>query len=153
DSSSPSPSPSSSASSAGAEADVISPRDRSVITLLLVSAFVLILNETTLSVALPPIMADLHLRELTAQWLTTCCMLCMAVVSPLTGVRSGRCSTRQVFSSARTLFTIGTVVCVLSPGLLPLLAGRIVQACDTGIMMPRLLTTVINLVPPSKHGR
>src|SRR5699024_1862958 len=54
---------------------------------------------------------------------------------------------------AMTLFTIGTVVCVLAPGFLPLLAGRIVQACGTAIMMPLLMTTVMNLVPPSKHGR
>src|SRR5699024_6462113 len=153
DSSSPSPSPSSSASSAGAEADVISPRDRSVITLLLVSAFVVILNETILSVALPPIMADLDLSELTAQWLTTGFMLTMAVVIPLTGFLMGRFSTRQVFSIAMTLFTIGTVVCVLAPGFLPLLAGRIVPACCTAFMMPLLMTTVMNLVPPSKHGR
>ena len=132
---------------------MISPRDRSVITLLLVSAFVVILNETILSVALPPIMADLDLSELTAQWLTTGFMLTMAVVIPLTGFLMGRFSTRQVFSIAMTLFTIGTVVCVLAPGFLPLLAGRIVQACGTAIMMPLLMTTVMNLVPPSKHGR
>src|SRR5690625_5940586 len=80
-------------------------------------------------------------------------MLTMAVVIPLTGFLMGRFSTRQVFSIAMTLFTIGTVVCVLAPGFLPLLAGRIVQACGTAIMMPLLMTTVMNLVPPSKHGR
>src|SRR5690625_6813912 len=81
-------------------------------------------------------MADLDLSELTAQWLTTGFMLTMAVVIPLTGFLMGRFSTRQVFSIAMTLFTIGTVVCVLAPGFLPLLAGRIVQACGTAIMMP-----------------
>src|SRR5690625_7590596 len=79
-------------------------------------------------------MADLDLSELTAQWLTTGFMLTMAVVIPLTGFLMGRFSTRQVFSIAMTLFTIGTVVCVLAPGFLPLLAGRIVQACGTAIM-------------------
>src|SRR5690625_2032828 len=98
-------------------------------------------------------MADLDLSELTAQWLTTGFMLTMAVVIPLTGFLMGRFSTRQVFSIAMTLFTIGTVVCVLAPGFLPLLTGRIVQACGTAIMMPLLMTTVMNLVPPSKHGR
>src|SRR5690625_2832517 len=98
-------------------------------------------------------MADLDLSELTAQWLTTGFMLTMAVVIPLTGFLMGRFSTRQVFSIAMTLFTIGTVVCVLAPGFLPLLAGRIVQACGTAIMMPLLMTTVMNLVPPSNHVR
>ena len=133
--------------------DAISPRNRSVITLLLVSAFVVILNETILSVALPPIMADLDLAETTAQWLTTGFMLTMAVIIPITGFLMGRLSTRQVFSIAMTLFTIGTAICALAPGFLPLLAGRVVQACGTAIMMPLLMTTVMNLVPPSQHGR
>ncbi|WP_304502140.1 MDR family MFS transporter [Brachybacterium sp. FME24] len=131
---------------------VISPRDRSVIVLLLISAFVVILNETILSVALPPIMDDLNLAETTAQWLTTGFMLTMAVVIPITGYLMGRFSTRQVFGLAMTTFVIGTLICAISPSFLPLLLGRIVQASGTAIMMPLLMTTVMNLVPPSKHG-
>ena len=131
----------------------LSPRDRSVIVLLLISAFVVILNETILSVALPPIMDDLDLSETTAQWLTTGFMLTMAVVIPITGFLMGRFSTRQVFAIAMTTFTAGTLVCAVSPAFLPLLLGRIVQASGTAIMMPLLMTTVMNLVPPSRHGQ
>ncbi|GAA1486918.1 MDR family MFS transporter [Brachybacterium fresconis] len=133
-------------------AGAIAPRDRSVIILLLVSAFVVILNETILSVALPPIMDDLDLTETTAQWLTTGFMLTMAVIIPITGYLMGRMSTRQVFTLAMTTFTVGTLICALSPTFLPLLLGRIVQASGTAIMMPLLMTTVMNLVPPAKHG-
>ncbi|MFI8777951.1 MDR family MFS transporter [Brachybacterium paraconglomeratum] len=131
----------------------LSPRDRSVIVLLLISAFVVILNETILSVALPPIMDDLDLLETTAQWLTTGFMLTMAVVIPITGFLMGRFSTRQVFAIAMSTFTAGTLICAVSPAFLPLLLGRIVQASGTAIMMPLLMTTVMNLVPPSRHGQ
>ena len=131
----------------------LSPRDRSVIVLLLISAFVVILNETILSVALPPIMDDLDLAETTAQWLTTGFMLTMAVVIPITGFLMGCFSTRQVFAIAMTTFTAGTLICAVSPAFLPLLLGRIVQASGTAIMMPLLMTTVMNLVPPSRHGQ
>ena len=134
-------------------AAALSPRDRSVIVLLLISAFVVILNETILSVALPPIMDDLDLSETTAQWLTTGFMLTMAVVIPITGFLMGRFSTRQVFAIAMTTFATGTLVCAVSPTFLPLLLGRIVQASGTAIMMPLLMTTVMNLVPPSRHGQ
>lgn len=140
------------ASASARTSDAIDPRSRSVIILLLVSAFVVILNETILSVALPPIMDDLDLAETTAQWLTTGFMLTMAVVIPTTGYLMGRFSTRQVFTIAMTTFTVGTLICAVSPSFLPLLAGRIVQASGTAIMMPLLMTTVMNLVPPSKHG-
>ncbi|WP_341854335.1 MFS transporter [Brachybacterium sp. GPGPB12] len=131
----------------------LSPRDRSVIVLLLISAFVVILNETILSVALPPIMDDLDLLETTAQWLTTGFMLTMAVVIPITGFLMGRFSTRQVFAIAMSTFTAGTLICAVSPAFLPPLLGRIVQASGTAIMMPPLMTTVMNLVPPSRHGQ
>lgn len=133
--------------------DSISPRDRTVIALLLVSAFVVILNETVLSVALPPIMDDLGITETTAQWLTTGFMLTMAVVIPITGFLMGRFSTRQVFALAMSTFTLGTLICAVSPTFLPLLLGRIVQASGTAVMMPLLMTTVMNLVPPSSRGR
>jgi MFS transporter, DHA2 family, lincomycin resistance protein len=134
-------------------ADALDPRDRSVIILLLISAFVVILNETILSVALPPIMEDLDLAETTAQWLTTGFMLTMAVVIPTTGYLMGRFSTRQVFALAMTTFTLGTLICALSPSFLPLLIGRIVQASGTAVMMPLLMTTVMNLVPPTRRGQ
>ena len=143
-----------SASSAPAHlTDTLPARDRSVIILLLVSAFVVILNETILSVALPPIMADLDLAETTAQWLTTGFMLTMAVVIPTTGYLMGRFSTRQVFALAMSTFTVGTLICAVSPTFLPLLIGRIVQASGTAVMMPLLMTTVMNLVPPSRRGQ
>ena len=60
-------------------------RNRLVIGLLLVSAFVVILNETIMSVAIPHLMADLEISASAAQWLTSAFMLTMAVVIPITG--------------------------------------------------------------------
>lgn len=131
----------------------LDPRDRSVITLLLISAFVVILNETILSVALPRIMHDLTIDASTAQWLTTAFMLTMAVIIPITGFLMQRLTTRQMFSTAMTLFTVGTAICALAPSFVPLLAGRVVQASGTAMMMPLLMTTVMQIVPPSLHGR
>lgn len=46
-----------------------------VLSILVVSAMIMILNETILSVALPSIMEDFSVPETTAQWLTTGFML------------------------------------------------------------------------------
>lgn len=58
------------------------PRPGPVIALLVVAAFVVILNETTMSVALPAIMADFGVSAATGQWLTSAFLLTMAVVTP-----------------------------------------------------------------------
>ena len=68
-----------------------------LIALLVGAAFVVILNETIMSVALPQLMVDLDISAATAQWLTTAFMLTMAVVIPVTGYLLPR------FSPARGL--------------------------------------------------
>ncbi|HTN62982.1 MAG TPA: MDR family MFS transporter [Devosia sp.] len=130
-----------------------SARNRLVIGLMLVSAFVVILNETIMSVALPHLMGDLNITASAAQWLTTAFMLTMAVVIPITGFLLQRLNTRPVFILAMSLFSAGTLISALAPGFAMLVVGRIVQASGTAIMMPLLMTTVMNLVPPESRGK
>lgn len=133
--------------------DTLDPRTKTVIGLLLVSSFVVILNETIMSVALPRLMTDLDISAGTAQWLTTGFMLTMAVVIPATGFLLQRFSMRALFVTAMSLFSGGTLLAALAPGFGALLGGRIVQAGGTAIMLPLLMTTVLNAVPAHKRGR
>ncbi|ODT71501.1 MAG: MFS transporter [Pelagibacterium sp. SCN 63-23] len=128
-------------------------RNRLVIALLLVSTFVVFLNETIMSVAIPHLMTDLGVTASAAQWLTTAFLLTMAVVIPITGFLLQRINTRPIFMIAMSVFTLGTLVCALSPGLEMLIAGRVVQAVGTAMMMPLLMTTVMTLVPPETRGK
>lgn len=128
-------------------------RNRLVIGLLLVSSFVVILNETIMGVAIPHLMHDLGITASTAQWLTTAFMLTMAVVIPITGFLLQRLNTRPVFILAMTTFSLGTLVSALAPGLPVLIIGRIIQAVGTAIMMPLLMTTIMTLVPPDSRGK
>ncbi len=52
-----------------------------------------------------------------------------------------------------SLFSVGTLMAALGWGFPSLLAGRLVQASGTAIMMPLLMTTVMELVPPGARGR
>ncbi len=137
----------------GASASDTSARDRLVIALLLVSAFVVILNETIMAVALPRLMSDLDITASVGQWLTTAFMLTVAVVIPITGFLLRRFTTRAVFLAAMGLFTTGTLISALAPGFALLLVGRVVQASGTAVMMPLLMTTIMTLVPPARRGR
>ncbi|MGC0370402.1 MDR family MFS transporter [Microbacterium sp. SLBN-111] len=124
-----------------------------VIWLLLVAAFVAILNETTMNVAIPHLIRDLSITAVAAQWLTTAFMLTMAVVIPVTGFLLQRFTTRQVFITAMSLFSLGTLVAFLSPGFELLVTARVIQASGTAIMMPLLMTTLMTIVPPQHRGR
>lgn len=136
-----------------AEEARIGARNKLVIALLLVSAFVVILNETIMSVAVPVLMEDLGIPASAAQWLTTAFMLTMAVVIPITGFLLQRFHTRTIFMAAMTFFSLGTLISALAPGFEVLVAGRVVQATGTAIMLPLLMTTVMTLVPPAARGK
>src|ERR671913_396547 len=128
-------------------------RETRVIWLLLGAAFVAILNETTMGVAIPHLITDLGITAVSAQWLTTAFMLTMAVVIPISGFLLQRFTTRQVFVAAMGLFSLGTLIAFLSPGFPMLLIARVVQASGTAIMMPLLMTTLMTLVPSHSRGR
>lgn len=131
----------------------LSRRDWTVIAILLVSTFVVILNETIMAVALPPLMESLQVSASAVQWLTTAYLITMAVVIPVTGFMLQRVNTRPAFIAAMVLFNIGTLICAVAPGLPILIVGRVVQATGTAIMLPLLMTTIMTLVPPAMRGR
>lgn len=131
----------------------IDPAGMRVIWLLMVAAFVAILNETTMSIAIPALNRTLGIPPELGQWLTSAFMLTMAVVIPTTGFLLQRFTTRQVFIAAMVSFSLGTLICVAAQGFVMLLIGRVVQAGGTGIMMPLLMTTIMNVVPAQHRGR
>jgi DHA2 family lincomycin resistance protein-like MFS transporter len=128
------------------------PRSGLLIGVLVLSAFVMILNETILSVALRVLTVDLSVPTTTAQWLTSGFLLAMAVVIPTTGFLLDRFTPRQVFIFSLSAFSLGTLLCGIAPGFPVLLIGRLVQACGTAVMLPLLMTTVMRLVPPHRRG-
>ncbi|PPL15642.1 MDR family MFS transporter [Microterricola pindariensis] len=128
-------------------------RNNKVIWLLVASTFVVFLNETTMGVALRPIMESLHVDERAGQWLTTAFLLTMAVVIPITGYLLQRFNTRPIYIAAMSLFSVGTAIALFAPSFEVLLAARVVQASGTAIMMPLLMTTLMTLVPPHHRGK
>lgn len=124
-----------------------------IIWLLLGAAFVTMLNETVMGVAIPHLVTDLGITLQTAQWTTTAFMLTMAVIIPTTGWLLQRFSTRQVFIMAMTAFTAGTLLGALAPVFPVLVVARVVQAIGTAMMMPLLMTTIMTVVPANERGR
>jgi len=131
----------------------IGARNRLVIGVLMVSTFVVILNETIIGVALPQFMKQLHIDASAGQWLSAAFMLTMAIVIPITGFLLQRFNTRPIFIAAMSFFSAGTLLAILAPNFDILLVARVVQACGTAIMFPLLITTVMELVPPATRGR
>lgn len=123
------------------------------IYVLLAAAFMAILNETVMSVAIPVVKADLNISAATAGWLTTAFLLTMAVVIPVTGFLIASVRFRTLFAISQGLFVVGTLIGAFAPGFAIVLLARVVQASGTAVLLPLLMTTVLNVVPEHERGR
>ncbi|MEK5390116.1 DHA2 family efflux MFS transporter permease subunit [Margalitia sp. FSL K6-0131] len=123
-----------------------------IITILTIGAFISILNETLLNIALPSIKQDFHVSMSTVQWLATGYMLVNGVMIPATAFLIQRYTVRHLFLVAMSLFTIGTILAGFSPEFWVLLVGRIVQASGSAIMMPLLMNVMLTSFPIEKRG-
>lgn len=126
--------------------------DLAIIYTMLIATFVVILNETIMNVAIPKLMTEFSVSATTAQWLATAFMLVMAIVIPTTGFLMQRFSTRTLFIAAMSTFSLGTLIAGVAPIFAILLAGRVLQASGTALMLPLLTTTILSLIPAHRRG-
>ncbi|UOQ46534.1 DHA2 family efflux MFS transporter permease subunit [Halobacillus salinarum] len=119
---------------------------------LIIGAFFAILNETLLNIALTTLMDQFHVSAPVVQWMATGFMLVMGVLIPVSALLIQTFTTRQMFLGTMTIFTIGTVVCALSPNFSILLIGRLLQAVGTGLLIPIIFNTFLLLFPPERRG-
>lgn len=138
-----------------AHGTVSTERTRKPSTILVVAAFAALLatfNETFLNVGFAPIMESLSVDVSTVQWLATAYMLGAAVMVPVSAFAYRSFPTRQLFCATTALLVIGSVIGALAPNFSVLLAGRIVQALGTGMLIPIGMNITLEVAPREKLG-
>lgn len=113
----------------------------------------MVLNETVMGVALPPVMREFGVAASAGQWLTTVYMLVMAVLIPMSGFLLQRFTPRTIFVTALGLFALGTAAAAFAPAFGVLVAARVAQAAGTAVIMPLLSTTILTRTPEERRGR
>ncbi|MBD8070902.1 DHA2 family efflux MFS transporter permease subunit [Bacillus sp. PS06] len=123
-----------------------------ILAVLMIGAFIAFLNNTLLNIALPSIMTDLKVEPSTVQWLTTGFMLVNGILIPATAFLIQKYSVRRLFLVAMGLFTLGTILAGVAHVFPVLLAGRMIQASGSAIMMPLLMNVMLVSFPIEKRG-
>ncbi|MDF2921846.1 MAG: EmrB/QacA subfamily drug resistance transporter [Paenibacillaceae bacterium] len=123
-----------------------------ILFIMILGAFIAILNQTIMTVALPELITDFHIAASTAQWLTTGYMLVNGVLIPITAYLMQRFTTRELFLASMLSFLAGSVIAGAAPGFEVLLVGRLIQAAGAGIIMPLLMNVVLVIIPEQKRG-
>ncbi|MBI5975872.1 MDR family MFS transporter [Staphylococcus canis] len=132
---------------------VIDKQQRNIIVaVMLISAFIAILNQTLLNTALPAIMRGLEIHESTSQWLVTGFMLVNGIMIPLTAYFMDRIPSRKLYIAAMGTFLIGSIVAMLAPNFGVLMTARVIQAMGAGVIMPLTQFTLFTLFPKNQRG-
>ncbi len=97
-------------------------------------------------------MSDFGVASSTAQWLVTGYMLVIGTLIPVSAYFMQRFTTRQLFITAMSLFTLGTLISGFSPVFSVLLIGRLTQAVGTAIMIPLLINVILSVIPVERRG-
>src|SRR5690625_750972 len=96
-----------------------------MIAILFIGAFVALLNNTLLNVALPTIMEEFSVSPSMVQWLTTGYMLVNGILIPASAFFIQKFTNRKLFLTAMALFTIGTGLAMVAPAFGVLIGARI----------------------------
>ncbi|MFC5605005.1 DHA2 family efflux MFS transporter permease subunit [Sporosarcina koreensis] len=123
-----------------------------MIAILFFGAFVAILNNTLLNIALPVIMNEFQVKPSAVQWLTTGYMLVNGIMIPASAFFVQKFTNRRLFLTAMTLFTIGTALAVFAPTFGLLVMARMIQASGSALMMPLLMNVMLVAFPIEKRG-
>jgi EmrB/QacA subfamily drug resistance transporter len=118
------------------------------------SLFIVGLDSTIVNVALPDIGRDFHATVSGLQWTIDAYTLVLAALLMLSGSTADRLGRRRVFQIGLALFTIGSLLCSLAPGLGWLVAFRMLQAVGGSMLNPVAMSIITNtFTRPAERAR
>lgn len=120
--------------------------------ILLLTAFIALLNQTVMITALPVISQSFHISLNLTQWLTSGYVLMIGLVTPISARLSEKYTSRQVFISILLGFIVGTILGSFATNFYILLSARLIQAIATGILMSFMQISLISLYPVERRG-
>ena len=125
---------------------------KTVASILMASTFIGLFGETALNMALTNIMEQYAITPGIAQWLTTGYLLVLAILVPISALLMKWFTTRQLVIGGITISMLGALLAALSPSFAVLMAGRLVQAVGTGILIPVMTSVLLIIFPVHKRG-
>ena len=117
-----------------AEVPGMSPRQRWTLVLVCTAVFMLLLDITIVSVALPSIQRDLRASLPDLQWVSAAYALVLAVLLLPAATLGDRLGRRRLFLAGLVIFTAGSLACALAPTALALELFRALQGVGGAVL-------------------
>jgi EmrB/QacA subfamily drug resistance transporter len=109
--------------------------------------FMVMLDMTVVTVALPSIQSSLNASEQSLEWTVNAFSLALASLTLLGGKLGDRFGRRRLFLAGLVIFTASSAACALSQTDAQLVAGRAVQGVGGALMGPLSLSIIVAAFP------
>jgi EmrB/QacA subfamily drug resistance transporter len=120
---------------------------------IIVGGIAVIFDSTIVSVAIRDLGTELDATVADIQWISTGYLLAMFVAIPATGWLQSRFGGKDLWLGALGLFGVGSVLCALAWDAPSLIVFRVVQGLGGGVMMPLMITLLMQASKGQPLGR
>ncbi|WP_114046339.1 DHA2 family efflux MFS transporter permease subunit [Acidipropionibacterium virtanenii] len=120
---------------------------------ILVGFFMMMIDASIVTVALPRMQKDLHADLTLLAWVTSAYLLPYAALMLITGRLGDRLGLKRVYMTGLGVFTVASLLCGLSTTAGMLIASRALQGVGAAIVSPQTMSMVTRIFPPDGRGR
>jgi EmrB/QacA subfamily drug resistance transporter len=111
------------------------------------------IDGSIVNVALPTLVRDLRTDFPTVQWVVLAYLLTQATLLLSVGRLGDMIGKKPIYAAGFVVFTIGSVLCGLSPTIYWLIGFRVLQAIGAAMVLALGLGIVTEAFPPAERGR
>ncbi|CAJ1227954.1 MFS transporter [Levilactobacillus zymae] len=123
-----------------------------LVAMVVLGAFVTMLNQTVLAVAQPQLMTALNVNTTTVQWLSTGYTLIGGILIPVTAWLADRYHTKWLYVTCQLIFVIGTGIAATANSFSILLVGRLIQAVGAGVLSGLAMVILYSVYDRTERG-
>ena len=129
------------------------PNRLTILAMVLVGAFMILLDATIVNVAVPTIQRSLHTSYSAIEWVVSGYALSYGLLLIPAGRLGDRIGHKKVYLIGLAGFTATSVLCGTSATAKELVAWRIAQGAMAGVMNPPVLAVIQAVFPARERGR
>jgi EmrB/QacA subfamily drug resistance transporter len=129
-------------------------RSRLVFGVTALGAFMVSLDMSVVNVAFPALARSFPMASRASlAWVVTTYAIALGSLMVVGGRTADRAGRRRVFFRGLLIFLIGSLLCAVSPGVVALLAGRVVQGVGAALLLPASLGLLLASVASERRTR
>jgi EmrB/QacA subfamily drug resistance transporter len=119
---------------------------------LVIGFFMILVDNTIVTVAIPTIMESLDADLTAVIWVTSAYLLAYAVPLLITGRLGDRVGPKKVYLAGLTIFTLASAWCGFSTSVEMLIVARTVQGLGASLLTPQTMALITRMFPPARRG-